>query len=110
MSKYCGLIGYSITEESPTMPGVFLPKIVEIKHFGDIVKERSKWEQTTYQNDNITISNKLSIVANSYISENYGYMKYAVINGVRWTITNISLEYPRVILTLGGVYNGPEPV
>lgn len=110
MSRFCGRIGYATTIEDPMYPGVFEDKIVERKHFGDIIRQGSKWNQTTHLLDNIQVTNNISIVADKFSRENLGYMRYVVLDNVRWTIQSVSIEYPRIVLTLGGVYNGPTAV
>jgi hypothetical protein len=36
-------------------------------------------------------------------------MRYVEWMNARWKITSIDVKRPRVILTIGGVYNGPIP-
>ena len=57
-------------------------------------------------NDDININNSISIVADPYAYENFHNMRYAILEGVKWKITNVEINRPRLILTIGGVYNG----
>lgn len=102
--KWSGLIGFQHTEE--TEPGVWTPATIEKKYYGDLTR-MMKLSQTANQvNDNININNTLSIVADPYANEHYFEMKYATLSGTKWKITSVEVKYPRLILSLGGVYNG----
>lgn len=105
MAKFYGIIGYLKTEE--TKPGVWEPVVIEKKYSGEFVRKTTRWQNGTKVNDDIVISSSLSIVADSYALKNKHLMKYAMINDVAWEITSIEPQYPRLILELGGVYNGP---
>lgn len=105
MAKYYGKIGYIKTEE--TSPGVWSEIINEKEHFGDVLRN-GRQLQLPSENiiDNINVNNSISIVANPYISRNYPYIRYLWWNGVPWNVTDITIDYPRYTLNLGGVYNG----
>ena len=107
MAKFSGMIGYAINSE--TAPGVFEDTIIERRHYGDVLSAASRWEQTEVLNDDLVISNRISIVADKFLRENLGAMKYALVNHQRWTIRKIEQKEPRFVLTLGGIYNGPTP-
>lgn len=104
MAKFFGKIGYGITEESD--PGVWVERIVERYYSGDIIRNTRRLQSSDKVNDNITISNELSIIADPYAYQNFYTIKYAEFMGCKWKINNIEVKYPRLILSLGGVYNG----
>lgn len=105
MSKWYGNVGYSTSVE--TAPGVWSNVDVERKYFGDVLRNTSRWSDSPNgTNDNLTINNQISIVADPYANQNFHSMKYVEFMGTRWEISNIEVKYPRLILTLGGVYNG----
>lgn len=106
MAKWYGVIGYAETVE--TTPGVWVEQITERKHFGDMLPDIHKIQTSGQVIDDINIANKLSIVADPYASEHYYSMRYAVFNGARWKITHVEPVRPRLILTLGGLYNGKQ--
>lgn len=104
MPKFYGIIGYCFTEE--TSPGVCTEKTFEKKYRCDLLRNSSRHQSAQKLNDDITISNEVSIVANPYAYANYQYMRYVVFKGCKWKITNADASfYPRIILTLGGIYN-----
>lgn len=104
MAKWSGFIGYSKTEE--TRPGVWVEKSFEKRHFGDIVRDNRRYETSQNQiNDNLTLSNSISVVSNKFISENLSYMKYITFMNSKWKISSVELKPPRIILTIGGLYN-----
>lgn len=104
MAKYYGTIGFSITEE--TSPGVYEPKIVERNYYGDVTRFTGMNQKGESINDDVTISNTISILADPYTYENSSAIRYICWMGAKWKVTSIEFKYPRLILTVGGVYNG----
>lgn len=106
MAKYYGAIGYSETVEK--VPGVWEEQIVEHNYYGEFVRNTSKFQTANQVNDNINVSNEISIIADPYANENFHAMRYIEFMGTKWKITSVEVKYPRLILTIGGVYNGAE--
>lgn len=104
MAKFYGKIGYASTVE--TKPGVYEEQIVERSYYGDLIRNTRRLQSSDKVNDDINISNEISIVADPYATNNFHTMRYAVFMGTKWKISNVEVSYPRLILTLGGVYNG----
>lgn len=105
MAKYSGKIGYIIDEE--VEEGVFRPNVVEKAHFGDLLKNYKRTVSSSdTPNDGIDISNSISIVATPFAMRNFHSMMYAEYMGTKWEITGVEVQYPRLIITLGGIYNG----
>lgn len=107
MAKWYGVVGYAETVEA--RPGYWKDQITERKYFGDILKNTNRWYGSSDStNDNLSISNQLSILADPYAYQNFHSIKYAEFMGSNWKVTNVEVRYPRLILTLGGVYNGEQ--
>lgn len=106
MAKWYGAIGYVDTVE--TKPGVFVERVLERNYYGDMLPVTRRLQTTDQVNDNIDIANELSIVADPYATEHIYSMRYAEFQGVRWKISNVKVVFPRLILTLGGLYNGEQ--
>lgn len=106
MSKYYGTIGYAKTIE--TSPGVWEETIIEKNYKGDVLRNARRYESADKLNDNININNQISILADSYAYENFFSMRYITWFGSKWKITNIEVQRPRLLLTIGGVYNDSE--
>ena len=104
MAKFYGNIGYIQTVESE--PGIWKEQAVEHPYYGDLIRNTSRYQSSGLVNDDISINNNISIVADPYAYENFQHMRYVVFMGTKWKITNVEVQYPRLILTLGGVYNG----
>jgi hypothetical protein len=96
------MIGYVTTEE--TKPGVWTPVITEKRYAAEITKNVLA-VKTAGLNDDITMNNVISIVADSFAYNNLKSIRYATYMGVKWKVTNIEVERPRLILTVGGEYN-----
>lgn len=105
MAKFYGVVGYSETKE--TSPGVWNEDITERKYYGDLIRNIGKFQSSERLNDNINISNEVSIVADPYARDNFHLMRYIRFNenATKWKIISIEVQYPRLILTVGGVYN-----
>ena len=103
MGKFYGLIGYAETVE--TSPGVWVEQITERKYYGDVNRDSRRLQSANQLNDNINVSSEISIVADPYANENFQHMRYIEWLGTKWKITNIEVQYPRLILTLGGIYH-----
>ncbi len=103
MAKFYGVIGYGETKE--TSLGVWEEVITERNYYGDVLQFSRRWDSGENLNDNLNISNRISIVADPFAYNNFHLMHYVVWQGAKWKITNIEVQYPRMILTIGGVYN-----
>lgn len=103
MAKFYGNIGFA--EQIEIRPGIWDEQIIERPYYGDLMRNTYVGQSPTGVNPNITISNNISIVADLYANKNTQYMKYVEFMGAKWQITNIEIQYPRIILTVGGIYN-----
>lgn len=105
MAKWFGEIGFGETTE--TSPGVWTETIASPRnYYGDLIRNSRRLQTSSEKvNDDLNISNQLSIVADPYATENFHMMRYATVMGSKWKITDVEVQYPRLILTLGGVYN-----
>lgn len=105
--KFSGKVAF--TEQSVQVkPGVYRPKIVEKPYVGDVLRDQRRYQQgENQQNENLTISNRISIVSDLYMKQNWASILYVVWNGINWKATSIDVsQYPRITIDLGGVYNG----
>ena len=104
MAKFFGKIGYAETVE--TTPGVWEEKITEREYFGDLIRNTRSLQSGEQLNDNINISNEISIVADPFAYENFHSMRYVEFMNAKWKISSVDVQYPRLILSVGGSYNG----
>lgn len=104
MAKYYGAVGYAIANE--VRPGIWKDTIVERMYYGDIIRNTRRLESSNQANDDINISNEISILADPYANENFHLIKYVEFMGTKWKVTNVTVQFPRLILSVGGVYNG----
>lgn len=105
--KFSGRIGFWIGDEQGK-PGVYGPKMVEKDYVGDVLRNSRKFQPAENQiNENLVTTNKLSIISDIYMKNYWPSIKYVLWNGVRWKVNSVDItSYPRVIIELGGVYNG----
>lgn len=110
MARFCGKIGFAVTEETDPLehPGVWEDVISEKTYYGDIVKDTVHMTGNENLNDDFKITNKFSIVADKYAYDNFQFIKYVNYMGANWKVTMIDTQFPRLILTTGGLYNGEQ--
>lgn len=108
MAKFRGKVGYlilseKIVDQEPT--GIWEESYDEKTYYGDVLRTSSRWESSGNLNDDISISNRISIVADPFAYENFQHIKYVIYIGIKWRVETVEVERPRIILSLGGVYN-----
>jgi len=103
--KFYGLIGYGETEE--TAPGVHELVITKRAYFGDVERNSRQIPQGENLNNDLSVNNSISIVADAYAHEHFHKIQFVEWQGAPWTVTDVDVRSPRLILRLGGVYNGP---
>ena len=106
MAKFYGIIGFASQKE--IRPGVWIDEITERGYSGDLVRNTRNAQNLQQLNDDISLSNQISIVADPYANENFFAMRYVTFMGSKWKITSVEVQYPRLILSIGGIWNG-EP-
>lgn len=106
MAKFYGIVGYAKATNKSN--GVWKDDITECQYFGDVIRYSSHRQEGENLNDNIVAGNTISIVADPYAEQNFQFIKYVVWMGAYWKVTNVEVQRPRLILTIGGVYNGKK--
>lgn len=106
MAKFSGYIGYVKKVEDPERAGTWTDDITEKKVCGNTLKSYMKDQDHINDSNILNMTDKLSVLADSYILENLQVMKYVKLKGIKWKISSFSIAHPRIILTLGGLYNG----
>lgn len=104
MAKFYGNIGYA--EMVETKPGVHKEQITERAYYGDLIRNTRQLQSSGQLNDNINVANEISIVADPFANQNFHSMRYVEFMGAKWKIAKVEVQHPRLILTIGGVYNG----
>ena len=107
MAKYYGMIGFAVTEE--VKPGLWKEQIKELPYYGDLIRSSRRLEAADQVNDNVNLSNDISIVSDPFASQNFHSIRYAIYMGTKWKVTNVDVQYPRLVLSTGGIYNENAP-
>ena len=102
MAKWHGQVGYVATME--TEPGIWEEVATEKEYDGDLIRNTRTLQNSI--NDDVNLSNEISIIADPFANQNFYSMRYVTFNGIKWKVTKVDVEYPRLILTVGGIYNG----
>jgi hypothetical protein len=105
MAKFHGAIGYVHTET--TAPGVQEEVITERNYCGDTIRNTRRLEGGDGLNDNLVINNQISVLGDDFAYGNFSTIRYVTWMGSKWKVTNIEVQRPRLLLTIGGVYNAP---
>lgn len=104
MGKFYGPVGY--VESTESSPGVWDEIPTEKNYSGDILKNTKRWQAGENLNDDLTINNLFSILSDPYADQNFHKIRYIKWMGACWKVTSVEVQRPRLILTIGGVYNG----
>lgn len=105
MAKFYGEIGF--VETVKTAPGVFTPKLTARNYSGDVIKNSKRWQSGEGVNDNLVVSNEISIIADPFAFDNFQNIVYVQWMGAKWKVTMVEIQRPRIRISLGGVYNAP---
>lgn len=102
MTKYYGKVGFTKTEESS--PGVWTRSYYDRLYSGDVLRNTYRFENGSKINDDLNVNNSISIVSDDYICENLGAITYIEWMGSLWRVTDVEVQRPRLILSIGGVF------
>lgn len=103
MNKFYGKIGFAELIESS--PGVWTERIVERNYYGDVLSNTRRLEGAQQVNDNLNINNRISIVSDPYVTENFHNMRYVEFMGAKWKVNTVEVQFPRLILSISNLYN-----
>lgn len=107
MGKYSGFIGFA--ENREVEPSIWEDVITERHYYGDIVRNVSRYNQNNTLSGENLITNSFSIMGDTFAFQNYTKIRYLTWQHTRWVVTSIEEQYPRLIMNIGGIYNGPTP-
>lgn len=107
MAKFYGEVGYGKSVETPTGSGIFVDEITKKNYYGDVVRNTRILQSGESLNDDISVGNSIRIVADEYAVAHFFEIRYVEWEGQLWTVTNVEVQRPRLILAIGSVYNGP---
>jgi hypothetical protein len=107
MARFYGEVGYGSTVQTPANSGIWKDTITERQYYGDIIRNIRRLEDGEGLNNDITLGNSISVLADEYANNNFFDIKYVRLAGTLWTVTSVEVKSPRLILSLGSVYNGP---
>lgn len=105
--KFSGKIGFWEGDEE-VQPGIWRQKIIERSYLGELIKNYRNWQSGDKQNADMTLNNQISILSDLYLRQNYHSIRYILWNGVKWEVTGVELNYPRLQLSIGGMYHDAE--
>lgn len=104
MARFSGIVGYVIQEK--TAPGVWTPKETERKMRGSIINQSAHNRSTEQISDDISLNHRVSVLGDAYAFDNYYHIKWVKIDGIKWKVTSVEVKRPRLLLAVGGMWNG----
>lgn len=104
--KYFGKIVYSETKESKTSPGVWIEEFTVREYYGDVIRNTRRRDGDDKINDDISVGVQISVVADPFLQQNFHAIRYLEWMGNNWKVSEVEPQFPRMILTLGSLYNG----
>lgn len=107
MAKFYGPIGFA--ESVEVQPGVWDDVIVEYNYYGDVIRHTRKLSEGDKVNNDISVGNSISIVADAYARDHFFSMRYVDWMGAKWIVEDVEVLAPRLSLRLGDLYHGPTP-
>lgn len=107
--RFSGVVGYGESSETQVDSGVWEDVITEAHYKGDVLRDTRDLSPGEKVNNDLSVNNLISIVADDQLNKHFYKIKYVMWQGVRWVVTSIEVKPPRLLLTLGDVYNGPTP-
>jgi len=107
-ARFYDAVGYGVTQESESAPGVWEDVITERNCSGDVLRNTRKMEEGAKVNNDLSVGSSISILAHADVQANFFNIKYVKWLGTYWTVTNVDVEHPRLILRLGAIYNGKK--
>lgn len=105
MEKWFGKIGYTETKEDEEEPGIWREEITERSYFGSIYRSYARIEKDNAINRDVKFSTSISIVSDPFAIDNFCNIRYVTALNKKWEVSNVEIQYPRLILTIGGLYN-----
>lgn len=107
MARFYDVVGYGESVETPAGSGVYVDEITEMKYYGDVIRNTRRLNSDEHLNDELSVGNSISIIADEYAVKHFFAIRYIRWEGVNWTVKTVDVQPPRLILALGSVYNGP---
>lgn len=105
MARFYGAVGYA--EQVEMSPGVWEDILVEYNYYGDVLRNTRRLQNDEKVNNDLTVGNSISVVADEYAYEHFFAIRYIKWAGSLWTVSEVEVQRPRLLLRLGGVYHGP---
>ena len=103
--KFSGKVGFWLSDVE-IRPGVYQSFIKERPYYGEVTRNERRWQEADQQNTNMRINNSISILSDLFARQNFASIKYVIWNGVKLKVNSVTLDYPRIKLEIGGIYNG----
>ena len=108
MARFHGRVGYGESAETESGSGIWTDQITEKEYTGYVIQVRRGTDPGPDYNTTFTVQTIISIVADAYANDRFLAIRYVEWAGVLWTVTSVEVQRPRLLLSLGEVYDGPR--
>lgn len=103
--RFYGLIGFATTN-TDNDDDIWKEEIIAKPYMGDVIRHGWNAQPAEKLTKDIKLNAQISIIADEFAYDFMHLIRYAVYRNAKWEVTAIDIQRPRLILTLGGVYNG----
>lgn len=105
MAKFRGTIGFVI-DDVEVSPGIYKTEIIERTYTGDIYRDSKRMtDSSSTTNQSVSLSISFNFLTDNFAIDYLYAMSYLIFRGKKWSISTLELKYPRMEITLGGLYN-----
>lgn len=105
--KFYGIVGFYVGDVE-TAPGVWKQKILKKTYVGELKQNIRRWQTEDQQNEKLRVNNSITILSDLYARQNCNSIRYVIYNGIKFKVSSVTINYPRIILEIGGVYDGED--
>lgn len=99
-------VGFLLYDDN-VQTGISKKVPVEKPYYGTVLEHSRRWSPNDHPNDDLTLANQIKITANGYAFKHIRYIAYVHYMGGYWKVDSIRVQSPNIILSIGGVWNGP---
>lgn len=100
------VLGFS-EKNKEVRPGVWKMQPEEVTHRAKLLTYNKDYDSGEEVNDDLKLRNRYEIVMKDKKLD-YQDMRYVIVKGTKWKVSALEFLEVRIIITLGGVYNGGQ--
>lgn len=100
--KWFGQIAFTVQSENEA--GITTETLVIRDYYGDLLKVY-KNDENNQVNLNFNVRNRISVLADPFAMNTFHSIAYITFMGAKWRVSGVEVQFPRLLIDLGDVYN-----